>query len=59
LALEYVGLSYKDVKYAENNEDEWFKKDKLTLKSDFPNLPYIIDGETVVTESDACLVYIA
>jgi glutathione S-transferase len=51
LLLEYLGLEYEQVFYFENNEDQWFKVDKPTLLSKNPalNLPYLIDGEKVVS----------
>ena len=39
--------------------DEWFSKDKPALKSPMPNLPYIQDGDLILTESLACLQYAA
>ena len=32
---------------------------KYTLGLDFPNLPYIIHGDVKITESNACLIYVA
>jgi len=45
--------------YSFDNMDEWKKGDKLTLRADFPNLPYLIDGDVKMTESRAILKYIA
>ncbi len=53
---EYVGLPYENKLYADPGE--WFGKDKPTLKSDFPNLPYIKDGDRIVTETEACIMFI-
>lgn len=53
---EFTGLPYENKFYTDPSE--WFGKDKAALKTDFPNLPYILDGETVVTESEACALYI-
>ena len=55
--LAYLNLAYEDKHY--NDRDEWFNKDKPAFKSDFPNLPYLIDGDKYLTESDAILVYVA
>jgi glutathione S-transferase len=53
--LTYVGLPYKNHLY---NPAEWFGKDKQELGFDYPNLPYIIDGDKKITESSALLYYI-
>lgn len=55
--LAYLNLAYEDRHYVDR--DEWFQKDKPNFKSDFPNLPYLIDGDKHITESDAILVYVA
>jgi glutathione S-transferase len=34
-------------------------KAKLAETNPFANLPYVLDGETVVSQSNACLVYLA
>lgn len=39
--------------------DEWFGKDKQSLGFDFPNLPYIIDGDKKLTQSRTLATYIA
>jgi len=58
--LEYTKLPYEEVKYEEDNEDPWFKVDKPKLleKNPAANLPYLIDGDKVVSETAAILVYI-
>lgn len=53
---EYLKIAYEDKQYA--NREEWFGKDKLTFKSDFPNLPYLIDGDKYITESEAIIIYL-
>lgn len=52
----YTGLDFENKLYTDPNE--WFGKDKPALKSEFPNLPYILDGDVVVTESEACALYL-
>ena len=42
----------------EFNKDAWFDV-KFTLDLDFPNLPYLMDGDFKITESEAIMKYIA
>jgi len=56
--LEYLQLPYEEKRYGENWE-EWFAQDKVNLPAPFPNLPYIKDGDRVVTQSEAVYLYIA
>ena len=53
----YLNVPFEDKFYTD--PAAWFGGDKATLKSDFPNLPYLVDGEKVVTESEAIAVYLA
>ncbi|KAL4489794.1 hypothetical protein ABPG72_022434 [Tetrahymena utriculariae] len=57
LLLEYLQVDYKDKIYHENGE-EWFIVDKQKLNTNFPNLPYVIDGDVVMTESKVIPIYI-
>ena len=43
LLLGYTGLEFEDVRYTER--EKWFEDDKKNLGLDFPNLPYLIDGD--------------
>ena len=55
--LHYLSLPYTEVLYPD--EASWFTEAKSQLKSDFPNLPYLIDGDKTITESQAILVYLS
>ncbi|XP_073176491.1 glutathione S-transferase 2-like isoform X1 [Lepidochelys kempii] len=64
LLLEYTNTPYEDKKYCASGEgpdydiSQWTnEKEKLGL--DFPNLPYLFDGQTKLTQSNAILRYIA
>ncbi|XP_068774588.1 glutathione S-transferase 2-like [Struthio camelus] len=63
LLLEYTGTPYRERQYKpgpapDYDTSDWTKeKEKLGL--DFPNLPYLIDGATKLTQSMAILRYIA
>ena len=47
LLLGYCGFEWEEVKYVEM--DKWFGQDKQNLGFDFPNLPYLIDGDFKLT----------
>jgi len=55
LLAEYCGVKYNQKKYTKY--EDWVA-DKATLGADFPNLPYLIDGDKKLTESDAIAHYI-
>ncbi|XP_053101333.1 glutathione S-transferase Mu 1-like isoform X2 [Hemicordylus capensis] len=61
LLLEYTGTPYEEKLYScgeDYDRSQWTsEKEKLGL--DFPNLPYLIDGKTKFTQSNAILRYIA
>lgn len=60
MLLEYVGLSYDEVKYTGETREKWFNEVKPELHKKNPaiTLPYLLDGEKVISESDAILVYV-
>ncbi|XP_037079986.1 glutathione S-transferase Mu 5-like [Pollicipes pollicipes] len=62
LLLEYTGEKFEDKKYQcgpppDYDKSCWFDV-KEKLKLDFPNLPYLIDGDTRITQSNAIVRYI-
>ncbi|XP_042318713.1 glutathione S-transferase Mu 4-like [Sceloporus undulatus] len=63
LLLEYTETPYEDKQYyfgeaPDFDRSQWTSvKEKLGF--DFPNLPYLIDGERKITQSNAILRYIA
>ncbi|XP_078500905.1 glutathione S-transferase Mu 1-like isoform X2 [Lissotriton helveticus] len=62
LLLEYTGTPYEDKQYVpgpapDYDKSQWLK-DKETLGLDLPNLPYLIDGDVKVTQSNAIIRYI-
>ncbi|XP_059806112.1 glutathione S-transferase Mu 1-like [Hypanus sabinus] len=63
LLLEYTGTAYEEKHYCCGDAPTYDKSTWLNVKPklglDFPNLPYLIDGETKITQSNAILRYIA
>ena len=60
MMFHFKSTSFKNVAYGEDAKTEWFGKDKVELakKNAMINLPYIVDGNTVVTQSNSCLIYL-
>ncbi|EDO47273.1 predicted protein [Nematostella vectensis] len=61
LLLKYTNEDFEDKRYAlasGGKQNEWFIE-KYNLGLDFPNLPYFIDGDIMITQSNAILRYIA
>ena len=56
LLLTYTGLDWEDTIYSDHAK--WFGKDKQSLGFDFPNLPYLIDGDLKISESSAIERYV-
>jgi len=54
--LHYCDIPYEEKIYTSN--EEWFNHEKYTLGLDFPNLPYIIDGDKKIAETLALMHYI-
>eukprot|EP01083_Nonionella_stella_P168356 568197_1 len=63
--LEYGKIPYEDRQYGYSTEppykNDWFggDKEKNEFGLDFPNLPYFVDGDVSITESNAILTYIS
>ncbi|XP_040391932.1 glutathione S-transferase 2 isoform X3 [Cygnus olor] len=63
LLLEHTETPYEERRYslgpAPNFDPSDWTNEKEKLGLDFPNLPYLIDGSTKLTQSNAILRYIA
>ena len=60
--LAHIGLDYEDKQYFYGeapgfSKDAWFSV-KASSGFDFPNLPYLIDGDLKITESHAIYRYL-
>ncbi len=53
--LAYLDLSYESKKVT--TYDQW-KSEKESAQHNFPNLPYLVDSEKTITESEAIEAYI-
>ena len=65
MMCEYANASYEPVLYQVSKKDgvwdksSWFNvKPELQQQNALMNLPYIVDGDTVVAQSNACLSYL-
>ncbi len=56
LLLEYTHADWEDVQYTA--PEKYLNQDKPKLGLDFPNLPYLLDGDFKMTESEAIERYI-
>ncbi|XP_068121640.1 glutathione S-transferase Mu 5-like [Hyperolius riggenbachi] len=63
LLLEYTETPYEDKHYVTGEAPDYDKSQWLDVKDmlglDFPNLPYLIDGDVKLTQSNTILRYIA
>lgn len=65
MICEYKGVTYKNKMYAVNGTagkwdfSEWSSaKPALQAANPLMNLPYLVDGDVVVSQSNACLTYL-
>jgi len=60
MMMFYKEKTFTNVAYGSDSKDAWFgkKKPELLAKNSCINLPYIIDGDNVVTQSNTCMVYL-
>ena len=60
MIMEYLSIPYQMVDYNKDNSPSWFKeiKPELMKKNPAITLPYLIDGDKVISESDAVCIYL-
>jgi glutathione S-transferase len=60
MMMYYKQQNFTNVGYASDMMEAWFAKDKpaLATKNSCINLPHIIDGDVVVTQSNTCCLYV-
>lgn len=63
LMLTYIGVDFENKFYIEGpapdfDKTEW-RNDSQSLGLDFPNLPYLIDGDYKISETAAMIEYLA
>lgn len=58
MIFEYKEAEYKDAQYSSG--EDWFKvrKPEILSKNPLANLPYLVDGDTCVCQTNAILVYL-
>ena len=56
--VEFADRTYETGDAPDYDKSSWLDV-KFTLGMDFPNLPYLIDGDTKITETAAIMQYIA
>lgn len=57
LLLAYSGVDFEECNYTLGGP-EWGEQDKKNMGLNFPNLPYLLDGDYNITESSAIPRYI-
>ena len=56
--LEYKNVPYEKIVYTKENPEKWFEDDRENIGVDFPNLPYIIDGDVKLSQSNSIMKYL-
>lgn len=56
--LEYKEVPYEKTAYTTETASDWLEKDKKELGIFFPNLPYLIDGDVKLSQSNTILRYL-
>ena len=61
--MVYLGVDYEEHQYEQGDAPDFDRSSWLTVKEtlglQFPNLPYLLDGNMKLTETNAIMKYIA
>nr|ACR61712.1 26.5 kDa glutathione transferase recombinant protein [synthetic construct] len=57
LILEFISVPYEEKRFQAAEKEQWFAE-KYDLGFDFPNLPYLIDGDKKITQSHVITMYL-
>ena len=52
MLLAHQGVDHEDTVYTMEGSATWFEDHKLNMGLDFPNLPYYVDGDLKLTQSN-------
>ena len=60
MLMEYLAIPYEQQIYTADNRPKWFEDDKIKMKAKNPaaNLPFLIDGDDIICETDAIMIYL-
>jgi len=60
MMMFYKEKTFTNASYGSDMQETWFgkRKPELLAKNSCINLPFIIDGDNVVTQSNTCMVYL-
>ena len=58
LYLAYKEVPFEKKTYTFDNASEWLDTDKANLGIEFPNIPYLIDGDVKLAQSNTILKYL-
>merc|ERR1712242_384608 len=56
--LAYKEIPFEKKTYTFSNMTEWTENDKKSLELDFANIPYLIDGDVKICQSNTILRYL-
>ena len=63
LQLKYLGIDFEDVHYVQGGPPDYDRSSWLSVKEtlgmQFPNLPYLIDGDLKLSQSAAIMKYLS
>ena len=58
LLLELTETPYERVTYLMKEKEKWYDEDKVKLGFEYPNLPYLVEGDFKLTQANAIFKYL-